>query len=437
MNVRPHLAALLTAAIFCCPARSEAQGAGRLAVDSKIPTLTLKNGRTFTGVTVTKIDDLGISIMHDGGPGRIKFDQFPAEFAKEIEALKKATEGPPARFPEDATTLFSAVSTQYWLNYEPGRAANFDSRPDLDRLAGTSDPLLKEAVKAAVALDDNKKARKEREALLTAKMNLMAIGLWDQILGGYDMNTLEGLACRLEQGIDGANTFADINALSELEVDWHKLRGTLRQKVTALAKRDQPKVEVLPNDVDVEFVMPGFLCITNRTGKTLHRCVFATTTAMIPPQDVVQGQVIAAGVPLLIGFSEQFAAQAALQVRLRANLAGAERSGVTYAPVLRDRESICIPFCDAGTIWGTAAVRLSLWTDEFTGEDALIPGLQGLKDELAMEEQARRQREQGEAGRGGQAPGNFNGRVNLRPKIRRDPNNPLHQGTGRRIFDRR
>ncbi len=446
--------ALLVTATLPCSAQ-----AGNLAVGSKIPTLHLQNGRSYTNVTVTKIDDEGVSIQHEGGLARIKFDQFAPDMQGAAKEVKKTFAPPADRFSTESLAFFSAISSQYWFNGDPVKGIA-DPKPALARLAGTTDPLLKEAVDIALQLDANQKSQEAQGRFLEAKMNGMVPGVQGEIaaqgikaatapshISGYDIHTgqpiyeqdavpLDDVAQGLEKSMDGANTQAALNRMSELNIQSHRLGKILREKLTALSQRDLPKADVIPSPVVAEFVKPGVLCITNRSGKTLHHCLFSTATIMLTPKDESKDQAIANVLNRFVGFSEEFSRESAKQTALRAELAGAERGYVVYAPVLRDQENVCIPFCDMPSLPGAGAVSLSLLTDEFTGENAPVAGLQELKSQLEMEARARWEREHADAVRAKNAPLNDGNHVNLQPKIPRNPNNPLHQGKGARMFNR-
>ncbi len=452
------VSALLAASWLLASAHGQDPAPADLSVGAKIPTLQLQNGRSYNNVTVTKIDDEGVSIQHDGGLARVKFDQFPGEFQGAAKTLQKAVEAPPPRFGADAISLFAAISSQYWHNGDPVKGIA-DPKPALDRLAGTSDPLLKEAVRIALALDENQKTQETLGRALHAKMNGMAPDVQGEILGqGVDAATapwnvtgltpdgqpiyeqettpLSDHAQGLEGSMDAANTQASLNRMSELGIQLFTLSRELRGKLAELAQRDLPKGEILPSPVVAEFVMPGFLSITNRSGKTLRNCLFSTSTTMYCPKDESGHQAIANVLNAVVGFSEEFRRESAKQTALRAQLAGAERGFLAYVPVIRDQETISIPFCDMPSLHDAASVRLSLWTDEFTGEDAPVAGLQALKDELEAEAKARWERANAASGRDRNSPLHNGNRVNLQPKIPRNPNNPLHQGNGARIFNR-
>lgn len=454
-----HLFAILITAAWLTPAQAETPPHGDLAIGSKISSLHLENGRTYENVTVTKIDDEGVSIRHESGLTRIKFDQFPAEFHGATKDLVKSVEPPPPRFPTDALLFFAAVSSQHWFNGDPVKGIA-DPEPALTRLAATSDLVLKEAVAIALALDSNQKTQAAQGRFIEAKMNGLVPNVQGEILAqgakaaataqfgivGYDSNgqtiyqekpqSYEGFAGGIEQSMDGANTQAALNRMSELNIQSLVLGRSLREKLTALALRDLPKADLIPSPIVVAFVKPGVLCITNRSGKTLHHCLFSTATTMLTPKDESKDQAIANVLNRLVGLSAEFSRESAKQTALRAELAGAERGYVVYTAVLRDHETVTIPFCDMPSLPAAGSVRLSLWTDEFTGENAPVGGLQALKEQLQMEAKARWEREHANAEPTKNAPLNNGNRVNLQPKIPRDPNNPLHQGNGARIFNR-
>lgn len=453
-----HPIAILITAAWLSSARAENPGAGNLAVGTKISHLQLQNGRAYENVTVTKIDDEGVSIQHDAGLARIKFDQFSADYQETAKTLEKAAEGPPQRFGADALSLFAAVSSQYWYNGDPVKGIA-DPKPALTRLANTSDPLLKEAVEVALALVANQKSQEAQGKFLEAKMNGLVPGVQGEIAAQglraatapshvtgytpdgqpmYEQETvsLDETAQGLEASMDGANTQAALNRMSELNIKSLVLGRELREKVTAISRRDLPKAQVIASPFGVEFVKPGVLAITNRSGKTLHRCLFSTATTMLTPKDESKDQAIANVLNRFVGFSEQFSRESAKQTALRAELAGAERGYVVFAPVLRDQETVTIPFCDMASLPGAGAVRLSAWTDEFTGENAPVAGLQEIKNLLESEARARWERKNADALREANSPLRNGKRVNLQPKIPRNPNNPLHQGNGARVFDR-
>lgn len=459
MNARIHSVSILAFAILAT-ARADVPTPSSLAVGTKIPSLHLENGRAYENVTVTKIDDEGVSIRHESGLTRIKFDQFPAEFRGVAKELGKSVEAPPARFSADILSFFTAVSSQYWFNGEPVKGLA-DPRPALTRLAGTSDPLLKEAVDSALALDTNQKAQEAQGRFIEAKMKGLVPNVQGEILAqglqaatapshitGQDMHTgqpiyeqdlvpLDNVAQGLERSMDGANTQAALNRMSELSIQSHQLGHELREKIAAIARRDSLKVPPLVSPIIVEFVEPGLLRITNRSGKTLHHGVFSTSTTMLPPKDESKDQAIANVLNAFVGLSPEFRHESAKQTALRAVLAGAERGYVVYTPVLRDQETVAIPFCDMPSLPGAGEVLLSLWTDEFTGENAPVAGLQALKQQLEMAAKARWEREHAAREKAGQnSPLNNGPRVNLQPKIPRDPNNPLHQGNGAKLFHR-
>lgn len=450
---------ILIASAFLASAQAETPPVGNLKVGTKIPTLQLQNGRSFTGVTVTKIDDEGVSIQHEGGLARIKFVQFPAEFLGAANDLGKSVEAPPARFSADALSFFAAVSSQYWFNGDPVKSLA-DPKPALTRLAGTSDPLLKEAVDVALALDANQKDQEALGRLLEAKMTGMVPDVQAGILSrgakaaataqfrvvGTDGNgqpitqeipqSLDGIAQGLEADMGGANMQAALGRMSELGIRCQELSRELRMKVAAIAKRDLPKALVLSSPVIVEFVAPGMLCVTNQSGKTLNNCQFSTATTMSIPHDGIDHQAIANLLTPLVGYSTEFSQEAAKRGALSARLAAAERGFVVFVPKLRDQETVTIPFCDMPSLPAAGAVRLSLWTDEFTGENAPVAGLQELKGQLEAEAKARWERQNANAQRAKKPALNDGQRVNLQPKISRDPNNPLHQGNGARMFNR-
>lgn len=471
--------------------------------------ITTLKGQTYKKVEVHEVTPSGIKIRHDSGTATIPFQSLSKDLQErlggfdarsaadhekkeqhaarvlerkleaEAEAIRKKKEvataatiapeskgtaqdanetPPPARYTADALALFSAISSPYWNNDSPVKGIA-DPKPALDRLAGTSDPLLKEAVKVALALDANQKTQEKLDRALNAKMNGMAAGVQGEILGQgaaaatapwhvtgltpdgqpiYQQETppLGNLVQGLEGSMDAANTQASLNRMSELGIQSLTLSRELRIKVAELARRDLPKGQVLPSPVVAEFVKPGFLSITNRSGKTLHHCLFSTAATMVRPKDESGHQAIANVLNAVVGFSEDFRRESAKQTALRAQLAGAQRGFLAYVPIIQDQETISIPFCDMPSLPAAAEVRLSLWTDEFTGEGAPVAGLQALKDELQAEALARWERAHGRAQRPqNNALGN-GGRVNLQPKIPQNPNNPLHQGNGGRIFNR-
>ncbi len=453
-----HRFAILIAVACLSSARAETTGANKLAAGTEIPHLQLKNGRDYQNVTITKIDDEGVSIRHEAGLARIRFDQFSDEYQESAKTLEKAAEGPPQRFNADTLSFFSAVSSQYWHNGDPVKGPA-DPQPALSRLANSADPLLKDAVRVALALVANQKNQETQGRSLDAKMKGLVPGVQGEILSQgvraatapwhvtgympdgqpvYEQETvpLDETARGLEASMGGANTQAALNRMSELNLESLVLGGQLREKVAAISRRDLPKSATVPSPFGVEFVKPGFLAITNRSGKTLHRCLFATATTMHTPRDESGHQALANVLNQFAGFSGELSRESARQTALRAELAGAGRGYVIYAPVLRDQETVTIPFCDMPSLPAASAVRLSAWTDEFTGENAPVAGLQAFKDVLEREARARWERQHAPALRKANSPLHNGNRVNLQPKIPRNPNNPLHQGNGARIFDR-
>ncbi len=453
-----HLFAILITAVWLTSAQAETPSHGDLAVDTKISTLQLKNGRAYENVTVTKIDDEGVSIQHEAGLARVSFDQFPAEFQGASKNLKKAVESPPHRFGADALSFFSVISSQYWFNGDPVKGIA-DPKPALTRLANTSDPLLKEAVDVALSLDTNQEAQEAQGHFIEAKMNGMVPGVQSEIAAqgiqaatasqrvtGHLTNgepiyedavtPLDEIAQGLERSMDGANTQAAINLMSELNIQSLVLGRELREKVAAIARRDLPKAQILPSPFVSGFVKPGMLAITNRSGKTLRNCLFSTTTTMYCPKDESKDQAIANVLNAFVGLSPEFRHESAKQTALRAKLAAAKRGFLIYTPILRDQETLTIPFCDMPSMPNAAIVHLSIWTDEFTGENAPVAGLQSLKDQLEADAKAHWEREHANAERARKPALNNGPRVNLQPKIPRNPNNPLHQGNGARMFNR-
>ena len=181
------------------------------------------------------------------------------------------------------------AETQYWFNGDPVKGIA-DPKPTLTRLANTSDPLLKEAVDVALSLDMNQKAQEAQGHFIEAKMHGMVAGVQGEIVAqgiqaattpqrvtGHLTNgepiyedavtPLDDVAQGFERSMDGANTQAAINRLSELNLQ-SLIRGReLREKVAAIARRDLPKAQILPSPFVSEFVKPGMLAITNRSGK--------------------------------------------------------------------------------------------------------------------------------------------------------------------------
>lgn len=320
-------------------------------------------------------------------------------------------------------------------------------------------------MRIALALDQNQKSQENLGRALQAKMSGKVSGVQSEILrqGGaaatapwhvtgtspngdpiYSQEALplDGMARGMEQSMDGANTQAALNRMSELNIQLLVLSRELRGKIGELAARDLPKGEILKSAVVAEFVSPGLLNITNRSGKTLRNCLFSTATTMYCPKDESGHQAIANVLNAVVGFSEDFRRESAKQTALRAQLAGAQRGFLVYAPVIRNEETISIPFCDMPSLPNASEVRLSLWTDEFAGVDAKVTGFQAFKDELEAQARARWERSNAELirqrdqeNRRKNSPLHNGQRATLKPKIPRNPNNPLHQGTGARVYN--
>ncbi len=55
-----------------------------LAEKEKLAVLKLKDGKEYSGVTITKRTADGISIMHESGTARVKFEQLPVDLVKQL-----------------------------------------------------------------------------------------------------------------------------------------------------------------------------------------------------------------------------------------------------------------------------------------------------------------------------------------------------------------
>lgn len=105
MKTFPSIA-ILVAATWLSSARAETSQTANLAVGSKIPILQLQNGRAYTNVVITKVDDEGVSIKHESGLARIKFDQFTSNYQSAAAELKQSNAPAPVRFSDEILTLF-------------------------------------------------------------------------------------------------------------------------------------------------------------------------------------------------------------------------------------------------------------------------------------------------------------------------------------------
>lgn len=60
------------------------------AENEKLAVLKLKDGKVYSGVTITKKTPDGIVIMHESGTARIKFEQLPDDLVKQLGGFDPA-----------------------------------------------------------------------------------------------------------------------------------------------------------------------------------------------------------------------------------------------------------------------------------------------------------------------------------------------------------
>jgi hypothetical protein len=90
------------------------------AENEKLPELKLKNGKTFTAVTITKKTADGIAIMHEAGTARIPFEQLPDDLVKTLGGFD------PAKAAESRNATAQGEAAHY-SEMEKAEAAQEDS----------------------------------------------------------------------------------------------------------------------------------------------------------------------------------------------------------------------------------------------------------------------------------------------------------------------
>ncbi|MCP5542412.1 MAG: hypothetical protein H7A49_00755 [Akkermansiaceae bacterium] len=411
-----------------------------LAVGSTIEHLSLSDGRTFENVTVTSVTDEGIGIRHQDGSTRIRFELLGGDQKSDAEHLRKSFEAPPARFRPEASDLLTAISAPYWINGDAVRAPG-GNQAFLERSMTSADPKVASVARKFDELAANWRAQETQIQENNRDLNTAAAAMPAQIgamglLGVFgDGPDLAGMAAGLEQSTGGADMQRNLNKVGEQKIARLRLGSELRSLAADLARANPAKQTVSKPPVMADLEDPGFLHVTNDSGRTLHHCLLIVRTTMRKVDAPVGEQLTAQMANQIVGYSPEFSQESSRTLSLRAELASAERGFLIHIPMIRDKETAQLPFCDPALIPSATEVRLSIWTDDFEFENAVVPGLDSLKERVLAA--ARADSERRAASQPGKQPSNWNReRVNLRPKIWRDPNNPLHQGTGSRMFGR-
>lgn len=267
---------------------------------------------------------------------------------------------PPARFSEEAQSLFAMATSRYFLN---GTISNPVKMEDalLVKIGGMDDTPLKQV------------AGNLSDLLANQKQQMVQAKKLGQPVKEEDQPAREITLADVAAEPDGEPTLEMLNEGTELLIQGHKYSRSLRAQVAEICKRDQPKVAPVAAPLEITFVAPGCLQIVNNSTLTLHHCVMTTSSTMFP--DLLVTHEPGAAQPAATGTKEERRIQSGRAMLLGQQAMRDERGFFTYLPELRGGEVLKIPFCDIRSLAGVKEVKLSFWSDESSSENAVVRGL--------------------------------------------------------------